>query len=153
MSNRPLYLTVSSAYPGEGFTVEQVYKKIGGKVYVNYQTNPGAFQNTCTLRMCYGFNRGGVKIPYIRNQTGSGSDGAWYIYRVRIFAEYMKDQYGNPDIEGNSQSLFTGKKGIIQFHVSQWRDATGHFTFWDGSKALYGDYFSQSDKVSLWVLE
>lgn len=75
MSNRPLYLTVSSSYPGERFTVEQVYKKIGGKVYTNYQTNPVAFQNTCTLRMCYGFSRGEIKIPYIRNQTGSGTDG------------------------------------------------------------------------------
>ena len=47
-------------------TPEEVCKFIGGKVQQNN------FKNCCSVRMSYAFNKAGITIPYIENQTVSG---------------------------------------------------------------------------------
>ncbi len=60
----------------------------------------------------------------------------------------MNEKYGMPDIvkKGSDIALsqFSGKTGLIAWHITGWSDATGHFTLWDGSAGLYvgtHDYF------------
>jgi hypothetical protein len=67
------------------------------------------------------------------------------------------DNYGKPTVTSKSplkRETFAGYRGIIGFRVSTFKDATGHFTLWDGEKLLYGgddhDYFAIADEAALW---
>jgi RHS repeat-associated protein len=150
-NKRPSFSLLEANYLGDNYTSPQVYEKIGGKVYQNYLANPEAYANSCALRMSYALNRAGAPIPHITG-TGSGADGMWYFYRVADLGKYLNRTYGHPDINGHARSDFNGVHGIIQFDVSIWTNATGHFTTWDGSQVGHGDYFKESDDVHLWIL-
>jgi hypothetical protein len=91
-------------------------------------------------------------IPSTKGQTGSGSDGNWYFYRVSDLEAYLKNRFGIADITANSKSSFQTFKGIILFRVTGWSNATGHFTLWDGAKVAHGDYFNQANSISLWKI-
>lgn len=69
----------------------------------------------------------------------------------------MLHHYGKPTVTSSSpidKSKFSGIRGIIGFRVSTFKDATGHFTLWDGEKLLYGgdehDYFAIATEAALW---
>lgn len=47
-------------------------KMIGGNVQYNFETNPTAFGNACTIRMCYAFNASNDMVPFVRDKTISG---------------------------------------------------------------------------------
>ena len=90
--------------------------------------------------------------------TSSGADGKWYAPRVAEFDGYMRRTYGAPavEVDGPSRgpterSAFTGKRGIIEFKVTGWTDATGHFDLWDGRRCIHQDYFDKASRVSLWL--
>lgn len=150
-NKRPSFSLIEANYLGDNYTSPQVYEKIGGKVYQNYLANPETYANSCSLRMSYALNRAGVPIPHITG-TGSGADGMWYFYRVADLGKYLNRTYGLPDLNGHSRSDFNGVHGIIQFDVTIWTNAPGHFTTWDGSQVGHGDYFKESDDVHLWIL-
>ncbi|MEG3088657.1 T6SS effector amidase Tae4 family protein [Sphingomonas sp. PB4P5] len=66
--------------------------------------------------------------------TSSGSDGKWYAPRVAEFDGYMRRTYSAPAVDADGpargpteRSAFSGKRGIIEFKVTGWTDATGHF--------------------------
>jgi hypothetical protein len=95
----------------------------------------------------------GAPIPFIKNQTGSGNDGNWYFYRVSDLQTYMEETYGTNEsdiIRGSKRSDFSGHTGIIQFDL-RFKDATGHFTTWDGNSVGHGDYFGKAKSVYLYL--
>jgi hypothetical protein len=150
---RPLFSKIQANYLGDNYTSAEIYRLIGGKVYLNYLSDPQKYANSCALRISYALNKSGYKIPFMKGKVGSGSDGNWYIYRVSDLAEYMTNTYGAPDVNGTIKSSFKDLQGIIQFEVNGWNDATGHFTIWDGNNVGHGDYFEQSHGIHLWILK
>ncbi|TWI95604.1 type VI secretion system (T6SS) effector Tae4 (amidase) [Mucilaginibacter frigoritolerans] len=113
------------------------------------------------MRLSYALNKSGAPIPYERGKTFKGADNLNYFIRVKDMASYMDATYGQPNINGMSPSDFSGYTGIIQFNVSGWSDATGHFTLWNGSSPVYGNYFNVSQEepgvtltgVHLWIFK
>jgi len=148
-SKRPDFLKMRSTYP-KG-TADIVFKLIGGKVEANN------FANSCAVRVSRSLNYSGHSIKYIPpNLTVSGSDGKWYIYRVKELIKYLKANFGEPDISVVNkpyQEKLKGKKGIIVFEVDAWDDASGHATLWDGITCSDKCYFPLSKKVMLWELK
>ena len=145
-----------------------VKKRIGGEVTESWLGN-----NTCVMRLCKAFNYAGD--PYrIRQGMGmevvKGADKLWYGFKVQQFKQYLNKVYGDAKVikekgEKVDEQDFKYKSGIIGIDVSNWRDATGHFSLYDGSKIVYqGDhnYFSMSrvyvdrftpmlTQVELWI--
>ncbi|GAA5787401.1 type VI secretion system amidase effector protein Tae4 [Chitiniphilus shinanonensis] len=135
--NRPRFNDVWNAYP-VGMSAPDAYKMVGGNVYEHYLEKPDRYANACALRLSRAFNYGGLTI-----QRGPGAyklrggDGKAYIMRVSDMLPFVKQQFGTPDltIRGSAQSQMAqlaGKKGIVNFAVSGWNDATGHVTLWNG---------------------
>jgi hypothetical protein len=137
--------------------VSDVGTLIGGKV--NYNINvltkvQGQFENACAIRMSYVLNNTGFKIPYIPNQTVSGKNGNWYIYKVKTIIKYLEKIFGKPDhtITNPTSSKISSYKGIIVFEVDEWSNASGHVTIWDGVDCSDACYFTQSKKAYIWEL-
>ena len=142
-------------YAGDEESSNDFRKRIGGQA-----DNP-QLTNTCTLRMSEAFNGAGQPIPHAHAGliTVKGADKRFYAIRVAEFKRYMLDHYGPPDIvrtppagakEGVSRDAFAHLMGVICFEV-HFSDATGHFTLWDGTDAVHGDYFDRAFRVSLWM--
>lgn len=148
-------------YPGtqRKYSASQVYHLIGGKVLYNHLNIPIGFQNSCALRLSRALNYGGKPIPFIRQQTGSGSDNKWYFYKIKHMVPYLKKVFGEPKIVKERRAIdlrdaFQGQQGIIWFDI-RWPDATGHVTLWDGKRCGDKCYFDDDKmrKVSLWVIK
>ncbi|HNX44315.1 MAG TPA: T6SS effector amidase Tae4 family protein [Bacteroidales bacterium] len=146
----PLFLDMIKNYPA-GQTSEEVYKLIGGKVYQNYKGNPTAYANSCALRISRALNYSGAEIPFVKDQTGSGSDGKWYFYKIKDLKNYLTSTYGPPDLTGNEASM-ANQHGIILFQDCGWLDATGHIDLWDGNSCAHKCYWDQCGNASLWLL-
>ncbi|PTQ92463.1 RHS repeat-associated protein [Mucilaginibacter yixingensis] len=155
---RPLFSDLVKNYPTTS-NVADVYALVGGDLLRSYNQDPVSYGNTCAMRLSYALNKSGATIPYIRGKTFKGSNNLNYFIRVKDMASYMDATYGQPNINGMRPGDFSGKTGIIQFNVSGWSDATGHFTLWNGSSPLYGNYFNIGQQepgvtltgVHLWV--
>jgi hypothetical protein len=104
--------------------------------------------------MSYVLNNTGYKIPYIPNQTVSGKNGSWYIYKVKTIIQYLEKIFGEPDhtIENPTAAKISSYKGIIVFEVDEWSNASGHVTIWDGVDCSDACYFTQSKKAHIWEL-
>lgn len=141
--------------------VPSTYALVGGGLLRSYNQDPVSYANTCAMRLSYALNKSGAPIPYERGKTFKGADNLNYFIRVKDMASYMDATYGQPNINGMSPSDFSGYTGIIQFNVSGWSDATGHFTLWNGSSPVYGNYFNVSQEepgvtltgVHLWIFK
>lgn len=145
----PSYKPLSANYPTG--TADEVKKLVGGKVDAAWITN------TCTVRLSRSLNYAGDehKVPKEAGLfTVSGADHLQYALRVTEMKTFLKKKYGLPQISESAndgvvdKSKFNGKNGIICFDVEGWKDASGHFTLWDGSSLLYGgehDYFSLNE--------
>lgn len=130
----------------------KVKKLIGGKV------DAGWITNTCTIRLSRAFNYAGDSIA--RGEAGlhavSGADGKWYAFRVREMEKYLRAKYGPPHVEatgkdaGKLRGAVKGHRGVIQFDVRGWTDATGHMDMWDGTRVRFSEYFAKAERVSLW---
>jgi hypothetical protein len=151
----PSWKSLYDNYAGDEESSEDFRARIGGEV-----DNP-QLTNTCVLRMSEAFNLAGHAIP--RGRAGlytlKGGDKLNYAVRVAEFRKYMVSAYGQPDVvrkppkgrpTGVASTEFSGLRGVLCFQVN-FSDATGHFTLWDGSRAVHGDYFSHAFQVSLWI--
>ena len=139
----------------------EVFTEIGGKVKLNYDI--GVFNNACATRISRALNYSSEnhKIPFFKTkddngndiiQVSSGGKKNWYIYRVKILAQYLSQAYGSGreiDVK-NYKKVLSGKKGIIIFEVSGWTNATGHADLWDGKKCVGSDYGEKSSKILFW---
>jgi len=172
---RPSYDKLKENYPGDGYSSKDVYNMIGGEVAKHYfsDENTGAEANSCALRLSRALNRSGSDInpnllPNAKYWTGA--DGKFYMMRVADMQKYLTLVYGEPDIVKTSgktditPSDFGGNKGIIDFNVSGWQDATGHLTLFNGNTCEHDCYFQQdlnaegedkikTTKVKLWILK
>jgi hypothetical protein len=153
----PPFDDLLSTYPGDEETSEAFRKRVGGNVDNNQ------YGNTCTLRLSEAFNDSGHPIPHGQPglTTVKGGDDHFYAIRVAEFKRYMLQTYGEPDLvrrpphgtaAGVSRSDFANLRGVICFEA-RFNDATGHFSLWDGSRSVHGDYFTRSYQVSLWIAE
>ena len=146
----PSFASLKRTYP----TIknpDKVKADIGGEAVEDWITN------TCVIRISEAFNYCGqaeCKIPKTHGLlTIAGADKLRYAVRVQEFVDFLRDNYGPPDIlrsgDKISKQPFAGKTGIIAWRVNGWTDATGHFTLWDGKKGLYvgdHDYFAMPHK-------
>ncbi|MEE9269930.1 MAG: type VI secretion system amidase effector protein Tae4 [Candidatus Krumholzibacteria bacterium] len=147
----PSFQKMWKHYPDEKDPVK-VKKLIGGKVNYPWITN------TCTIRLSRAFNYAGdpIRKGYAGLNAVSGADRKWYAFRVRELEKYLRAMYGDPQVEevaGDANKLraaVKGYRGVIQFNVRGWSDATGHLDIWDGTKVRFSEYFSQADGVNLW---
>jgi hypothetical protein len=157
----PTYQSLITNYPGSEYSAAQVKELIKGEIQ-----SPN-FTNTCVIRMSRAFNyaNSGKLFDIPSNFHGmltvKGGDKLNYALRVSEFNAFLQHQYSKPtmvlkrkDGEYDLKSI-QGVRGIIKFDVSGWSDASGHFTFWDGSSCVYcGDhnYFAmkQTTAISLW---
>jgi hypothetical protein len=172
--NRPDFNTMWSNYPGSSVATEDVWKSIGGNVYLNHQNNPSDFLNSCALRTCRALNYSGAKVQpstneKTRGRAGKGSDKNWYFYSLSDLGKYLDRTYKDADYTfkitskmtaQDVQSRLAGERGIIMFKVSGWSDATGHFTLWNGSNVGFGNYFDSANlhgatitSIRLWLLD
>lgn len=129
-------------------SAHDVCEFIGGKVKIN------DFTNCCAVRMSYAFNKAGIKIPYIKEQTVSGEGKKdWYIFRVRIFKKFLDEKnYTKHTTKEKSLEEFKDKKGVIVFDVD-WADATGHVDLFNGSVVEGKDYTNVAKSITLYEIK
>lgn len=136
----------------EQATLAHVAQVIGGKV--KYNIEAGIFTNSCALRLSYVLNYSGILIPFASGKTSSGSDGKWYIPRVKDLVRFLEDSFGAPDQTLLNPSPDKVKeKGILVFEVNGWSDASGHATLWGGAACSDSCYFGKASKTHLWTLK
>ncbi|WP_250518494.1 type VI secretion system amidase effector protein Tae4 [Caballeronia sp. ATUFL_M1_KS5A] len=136
---------------------------IGGKVAANIN-EVGAearWKNTCAVRISYILNHSGVTIPAIDGKAVSGADRRRYFFRVVDLIEFLKQRWGKPEtIEypPSGGGRLAGKKGVILFETSGWRDAQGHATLYNGIVCYDSCYFNEpgvryrTDQAHFWSL-
>jgi hypothetical protein len=148
----PDFDRMKALYPGKDYTAEKVKALVGGGL------NEKDVTNTCVIRLSVPLNALGELIPPWSEpfRTRKGKDKRWYGLRVKEFWTYMTKTYGPPTVHQKApldKSKFSGIHGIIGFRA-KFKDATGHFTLWDGSDLLYGgddhDYWTISYEAALW---
>lgn len=159
----PTYESLITNYPGSNYSSFQVRELIKGEV----ESHSPTFSNTCVIRMSRAFNYANAgklfDIPksYPGMLTFTGGDTLYYAIRVAEFNTFLRQKYHAPTVSLTRKNgefdltKINNLKGIIRFEVSGWSDATGHFTFWDGSSCVYcGDhnYFAmkQTTSISFW---
>jgi hypothetical protein len=90
------------------------------------------YNNTCAIRMSYDLNHSGLTIPK-GDGAVSGADGNQYFLRVKDLQKFLTAALGEPQhLSGGSFAGPSGSTGIISFNIP-FRNATGHFTLWNGN--------------------
>lgn len=159
--HRPSWSDARSNYMGEEISSPDFYPMISDELALAASKFPDDWANTCATRMSYALNRSGMRLPkaYSAGGTVVGRDGFNYWIRVRGLKKYLNDRFKGGDIdhklkpiqELTQESMDTrsrdayeniitkiqGKTGIVVFDVTGWRDASGHFTLWDGKDLVY----------------
>lgn len=144
----PSWQLLALHYPAHEASV--VASMIGGKIKLNYDS--GTFSNFCAIRVSRSLNLAGHQIPYIKDQVSSGSDGRWYIYRVRVLTKYLEEQYGKGEVVQpvKHKDALKGRRGIIIFEVAVWNNASGHADLWDDQKCLWQGYADVASTIRFW---
>jgi len=148
-------------YPDVSALTPDLYDtKIGGAFVKLYEKD--GYANTCAVRMSFGLNRSGLKLPKAPSGASvQGGDGYVYWLRVSDLKAELSRRFKGADEElslsiiptsmlGDKEAMsklfktrvkegqafidkLGTKSGIVAFEVTGWGDATGHFTLWDGS--------------------
>lgn len=141
----------------------RVARMIGGNVEKNVN-NPDPrrrWRNTCAVRMSYILSEAGMIIPAMPGLTVTGADRRQYFYRVRNLIDFLKDQWGKPEVVNYPPAdggNFADRKGVFLFEVSGWSDALGHATLFDGRICYDHCYFNEpearytTDRANFWSL-
>lgn len=130
---RPTFHAAWSAFMDINIPVDQVGRKIGGKVQQNIATR--VFENAYPIRISYVLNKSGTPIRRgVGYQVVSGADGSLYLHRVGETLEYLSRVLGKPDTTASSPEAddFAGMRGILVVTGRGWANARGHVTLWDG---------------------
>lgn len=103
MNSRPRFIsawTAAKRIYDPAAPVNKVKETIGGKVRQNFEIpyKKGGWVNNCAVRMSYVLNYTGHPIPRYGSKTVSGADKKWYFYRVKDLIEYLKREWGQPDL-------------------------------------------------------
>jgi len=144
----PTFQALWNKHPGH-ISVLEAYKKVGREDAVAW----GA-ANACTVRMCIAFHEAGFTIQPPKRWLRIFGTGAYarvpIIIRVTEFDTAMRQTYGAPTLSyhGNdghlARAMVAKKKGVIEFVVSGFSNASGHFDLWNGSACKSEDYFQPS---------
>ncbi|MDO7929186.1 type VI secretion system amidase effector protein Tae4 [Pseudomonas sp. KFB-139] len=172
--NRPRYSDLWEAYAEVGsMESAAVYDLVGGEAAELRRQIPDNYANSCALRMSRAFNYGGYKVPrgtIIKNKSiyrVRGSDGLAYILRVNDMIDFLKYNWGKPDLvmAPGDDALMAGKKGVIVIEADGWEDARGHVVLWNGEVTSDGSDYHRQDgedwigstgvlvKISYWELK
>jgi hypothetical protein len=169
MIKLPVWQDLLANFPDKD--AEAVFTEIGGKVKLNYDI--GVFSNACATRISKALNYSGEEhlIPYytIKDKSGKkktqvssgqyspGKQDAdepkkWYIFRLKILIKYLTEKYGEPEqsFSAEYKDRLNGRKGIIIFTVSKWKDATGHSDLWNGEECVRTDFGDEADNILFW---
>ena len=121
--------------------------------------------NTCAIRLSRAFNYGGAAI---KAKAGvvmeKGPDGNRYIYRAAEFVEYLRAEYGKPDVTqagktaADLTAAISGKPGVLFFRLTKENgkgkavhlSGYGHADVWDGAAIWYNDVLWKTWEVTLW---
>ncbi len=142
----PGFAALKAHYP-TALDSPKVRRDVGGEATASW-----VGENTCVLRMSKAFNYAGKDYAIPGNHDGLltvvGADKMNYAIRVLEFINYLHTTYRSPDIVRVGSQIaaeaFGNKTGIITWHINGWSNARGHFTLWDGTRALFQgphDYF------------
>lgn len=120
------------------------YKSVIRSINPKYEKEP-AYQNTCAMRLSIALNNcAGHEIPKIKSlECIIGIDKKRYAIKVKEMKKYLKDTYIGPDFVLKAEkgvidnSFILNKTGVIVFDVTGWKDASGHFSLWDGQNVVY----------------
>ena len=136
-----IYSTLVANYPTEAQhptdpnQAGNIWSSIGGHVEKNEWVTENGQQvenNSCAVRMSYDLNKSGLTIPKGPG-TVSGADGKQYFLRVADLQKFLTKVLGPPQVlHGNGWNGPSGRSGIISFNIP-FRDATGHFSLWNGA--------------------
>lgn len=157
MGIRPSFISAWNAAKyiyDEKNTIKRVKDVIGGRIKENFEIpyEKGGWVNSCAVRMSYVLNHTGHPIPRNVPLTVSGGDKKWYYYRVKDLIRYLRSEWGEPDSIISYPKIpvekLQGKKGLILFEVSEWQDAAGHATFWDGIMCSDHCYFNDPGNIN-----
>ena len=115
-------------------------------------------RNSCTVRLSYAMNYGGMKIPFHKSgaeQTVSGADKLWYMFRVAGMKSYLTRTLGKPFTLKPDELRKCAGEGIVILNVRVWTDATGHATLWTGAKLIDSpehnqDYIDKAEDIDFW---
>ncbi len=160
--SRPTFHTAWAAFLEINVPVDQVGKKIGGKVQQNIDS--GIFQNACPVRMSYVLNKSGRPITRGAGyEVVSGADSSLYLYRVNEMLDYLTRTLGKPDktVASPQPADFAGLRGILVVKGHGWSNARGHVTLWDGSRCSDSCHLMHDpdngpftpETASLWILQ
>ena len=132
-------------------SIEGLGDKIGGKVKQNI--DGGFFENTCAIRMSYALNNAGLEITNSGGlSVSSGSDGKWYIYRVKDLKRFIESNFSEKETVKKTKDL-KGKKGIIIFEDCGFSDATGHADLFNGNSVEWTDYDKDCNTKILYKID
>jgi len=93
--------------------------------------------NTCAIRMSYALNKSGLKITSGTGVTVTGADGSLYFLRVADLQVFLAASLGTAQtLAGGAYVGPPNQSGILSFNVAGFRDATGHFTLWNGNSLI-----------------
>ena len=120
---------------------EGIWSEIGGMVEVNgnLPLDQGRWTNACAVRLSHMLNKAGYKVKRNGRKTVSGGNKDQYYYRVADFEDYMRAEFGAPDVDvkdGNSFDLPT-TPGIVLMDFPN-SSFTGHVTIWNGAGTVDG---------------
>ncbi|AUX92260.1 type VI secretion system amidase effector protein Tae4 [Mixta gaviniae] len=167
MNSRPSFIsawTAAKRIYDPANPLKRVKETIGGKVKQNFEIpyENGGWVNSCAVRMSYVLNYTGHPLPRDKTKTVSGDDKKWYFYRVKDLIEYLKKEWGPPDLIISYPQIpvdkLKNKNGLILFEISGWDDAGGHATLWDGRICSDHCYFNEpgvnysTNAANFWML-
>ena len=142
-------------YAGDEEASDDFRTRIGGAV------DNSQLSNTCTLRMSEAFNGAGQAIPEepprpLHRARRRKEELRSARRRVQaVHAQHLRRAGHRADParrleDGVLRTDFSHLRGVMCFEV-HFADATGHFTLWDGTQPVHGDYFARAYRVSLWI--
>ena len=168
-ARRPSWADMSKHYPDKNITTEVLYDTmIGGRFKRLYQheayENTCAVRMSYALNRS-GLKMGTAPS---KDGDIDGGDGFKYWIRVSDLKPHLMKQFKGADEELDIPTIpaslienipamqekyvqrrrfvqawldakLAGRHGIVVFNVTGWRDATGHFTLWDGKSLAYAD--------------
>lgn len=159
--NRPSWKDMRANYLGEEVLSRDFYPMISDELAETASKFPDDWANTCATRMSYALNRSGIRLgkAYSPGGTVVGADRLNYWIRVRDLKRFLSERFKGADVDHTPIPIMTltqasmnvrsqdaydnminkikGKRGIIVFDVTGWKDASGHFTLWDGQNLVY----------------
>lgn len=146
-------------------TVEELARKMGGRVKDNYIDNSATFYNPCCIYMSYAIEKAGLKISYNKGKTISWyndkGEKCWAYFRVNDLQAHLQKMWGKPivitkdnidqytnldEIRGLCLVKYPPPKRANNIH-----HANGHAIFFEGISSVEAADLRE-DTLLVWLL-